>query len=39
MIKIDGMKKLKFFLASFLDALLTVPPVFAQDPFVYPDKG
>jgi hypothetical protein len=33
------MKKLKLALACFIVALMTVPPVFAQDPFVYPDKG
>ena len=33
------MKKLKVATAFFVMALLTVPPVFAQDPFIYPDKG
>ena len=33
------MKKLKLALACFVVALMTVPPVFAQDPFIYPDKG
>jgi len=33
------MKKLKWMIACFVVALMTVPPVFAQDPFIYPDKG
>ena len=33
------MEKLKLLLACFVVALMTVPPVFAQDPFIYPDKG
>jgi hypothetical protein len=33
------MKNLKFVLAFFVVGLLTVPPVFAQDPIIYPNKG
>ena len=33
------MKQLKWLLACFIVVMLTVPPVFAQDPIIYPDKG
>jgi hypothetical protein len=33
------MKKLKVGFIILVMALMAVPPVFAQDPFVYPDKG
>ena len=33
------MKRIKWVVACSVVALLTVPPVFAQDPFIYPDKG
>jgi hypothetical protein len=33
------MKKLKLVLTYFVVALLAVPPVFAQDPIIYPNKG
>jgi hypothetical protein len=34
-----GMKKLKIGFIILVTALLVVPPVFAQEPFIYPDKG
>jgi len=33
------MKKLNLVLICFVAGLLTVPPVFAQDPIIYPNKG
>ena len=33
------MKKLRLAMAFFVIALITPPSVFAQDPFIYPDKG
>lgn len=33
------MKKLEWLLASFIVVMVTVPPVFAQDPIIYPNKG
>ena len=33
------MKKLKLFLVCFVMGLFAVPPVFAQDPIIYPNKG
>jgi len=33
------MKKLKYILACFILVLMAAPSVFAQDPFIYPDKG
>ena len=33
------MKKLKLALTCFVVVMLTVPPVFAQDPIIYPNKG
>ena len=33
------MKQLKWLLACFIVFMAAVPPVFAQDPIVYPDKG
>ena len=33
------MKKLKFTLACFISAMMTIPPVMAQDQFIYPEKG
>ena len=33
------MKHLKWLLACFIVVMAAVPPVFAQDPIVYPDKG
>jgi len=33
------MKKLKLALACIVVSLLTVPPVFAQDPIIYPNQG
>lgn len=33
------MKKLEFVLIFFVVGLFTVPPVFAQDPIIYPNKG
>ena len=33
------MKKLKLFLVCFVMGLLAVPPVFAQDPIIYPNQG
>jgi hypothetical protein len=33
------MKKLKCILACFILVLMVAPSVFAQDPFIYPDKG
>jgi len=33
------MKKLKVGFIILVMALMAAPPVFAQDPFVYPDKG
>ena len=33
------MKQLKWLLACFIVVMVTVPPVFAQDPIIYPNKG
>ena len=33
------MKQLKWLLAFFIVVVVTVPPVFAQDPIIYPNKG
>ena len=33
------MSKIKWVMALFVVALMTAPSVFAQDPFIYPDKG
>ena len=33
------MKKLTIGLIALVTALVVIPPVFAQDPFIYPDKG
>ena len=33
------MKKIKWVVACFVLALMAVPPVFAQDPIIYPNKG
>ena len=33
------MKKLAIGLICLVTALMVVQPVFAQDPFIYPDKG
>jgi hypothetical protein len=33
------MKQLKWLLAYFIVVMVTVPPVFAQDPIIYPNKG
>ena len=33
------MRNIKYVLASFIMVLQAVPPVFAQDPIIYPNKG
>jgi len=33
------MKRLEWLLACFIVIMVTVPPVFAQDPIIYPNKG
>ena len=33
------MKIIRWVVACFVIALMTVPPVFAQDPIIYPNKG
>ena len=33
------MRKIKYAMACFVIVLMTVPPVFAQDPIIYPNKG
>jgi hypothetical protein len=33
------MKKIKFGLVCFVAVFIAIPPVLAQEPFIYPDKG
>jgi len=33
------MRKIKYAMAYFVIVLMSVPPVFAQDPIIYPNKG
>ena len=35
----NEMRKIKWVVAFYVVTLMTVPPVFSQEPFVYPDKG